>query len=230
MKLLMARGTEFIGKKLSAFLLQRHQHSVILSRHPNHIPKLFDNTIQAISNISLPSDTDYLTGIIKLTGAGNIDKRWSQDSRKERLKNRLQTTEQQIQYFNRAKQKQAIRNCMAVDGCFLKTMLPAFKIGLGGRMADANQWMPWVYYPDYQNIFDNFSHSDSLQGIFNVPPHLVSNAKFTKPLSQQLNRLALPPFLGWLLNIVTGEMAELLIGSQRLMSVRQEKALNIVLI
>ncbi len=232
MKLLVAGGTGFISKKLSAFLLQRHHHSVILSHHPNHIPKLFGNTVQAISNISQPCDSDYFATIINPTGAGIIAKHWSQNRKKERLQSRLQTTEQQLQHINSAKQKQAVRSCiidtglvLAADGSFPKRMLPAVKMRVGECIAAVNQWMSWIHYLDYLNIIGKLFHSDSLQGNFNVtPPHPLCNAKFSQLLSQQLHRLTIFPFPVWLLNIVPGQMAERLIGSPRLMPVRLEKA------
>ncbi len=126
----------------------------------------------------------------------------------------------------------AVRTCiirtglvLAADGGFLKRMLLPFKLGLGGRIADGSQWMPWIHYTDYLAITNKLLESNTLQGIFNATaPHPVTNAEFTRILSQQLHRPAIIPLPAWLLKITLGEMAELLTGGQRAMPARLEKA------
>ena len=111
------------------------------------------------------------------------------------------------------------------DGGFLKRMLLPFKLGLGGPMGDGKQWMSWIHRTDYIAIIEKLLESTTLQGIFNgTAPKPVTNAEFSKTLGQVLNRPAFIPIPALVLKILLGEMAELLLGGQRVLPARIEQA------
>jgi len=129
-------------------------------------------------------------------------------------------------------QKQGVRTCIirtglviGDNGGFLKRMLLPFKLGLGGPMGNGNQWMSWIHRADLIAIIDKLLESDTLQGVFNASsPKPVTNNEFTKTLAQVLNRPAFIPIPAFVLKILLGEMSALLIGGQRVIPERLEKA------
>ncbi|GAB2929656.1 TIGR01777 family oxidoreductase [Rheinheimera gaetbuli] len=114
---------------------------------------------------------------------------------------------------------------LANKGGALKKMLPAFKLGLGGRIGHGEQYMSWVHISDMLNIFDFMLHHPTLSGIFNATaPNPVTNAEFSLTLAQVLKRPALLPMPAVVLQLLLGEMADLLLTGQRVLPANLIKA------
>jgi uncharacterized protein (TIGR01777 family) len=106
-------------------------------------------------------------------------------------------------------------------GILSKILLP-FRLGLGGRLGDGNQWFPWIHLDDAIGIIRHALRDDGVSGPLNlVGPEPVTNREFTTALGEALSRptlLAVPSFA---LRLTLGQMAdELLLTSQRVMPVR----------
>lgn len=100
------------------------------------------------------------------------------------------------------------------DGGALAKMLPAFGLGLGGRLGPGTQWMSWITRHDLVRLLRWLADSDR-SGVFNgVAPGAVRNAEFTRLLGRVLRRPAVLPMPAWALRAMFGEMAGLLLGSQ----------------
>lgn len=103
-------------------------------------------------------------------------------------------------------------------GGFLERMLLPFKLGLGGKIGDGRQWMSWIHIDDHIALTEHLLTSGELKGPFNATaPNPVTNAEFSRTLANCLNRPALLHIPAWLLKLMLGEMAELLLGSQRVL-------------
>jgi len=107
-------------------------------------------------------------------------------------------------------------------GGALGKMLPAFLLGLGGRLGDGCQWMSWI---DVQDMVGGILHilkTDLVQGPVNmVAPKPVTNAEFTRTLATVLSRPAIFPVPGLVIKAALGEMGEaILLGSQRVEAAR----------
>lgn len=99
----------------------------------------------------------------------------------------------------------------------LKRLTPVFRLGLGGRLGNGRQWMPWIHLDDEVGLIDFLMHHETCTGVFNAcAPDAVRNAEFTRVLAGVLGRPALLPAPAWLLNATLGEMSSLLLGGQRL--------------
>ncbi|MEL7087707.1 MAG: DUF1731 domain-containing protein, partial [Planctomycetota bacterium] len=107
-------------------------------------------------------------------------------------------------------------------GGALKKMLPAFKLGLGGRLGGGEQYMSWISIEDHLRIMYRAMFDAKLHGPLNaVSPHPVTNAQFTQTLAKVLRRPAVVPAPGSVLRRVFGEMAdEALLSSQRVEPLR----------
>ena len=113
-------------------------------------------------------------------------------------------------------------------GGFLKKMLPSFLCYVGGPISNGRQYMPWIHIDDMINAimylaFD--THREKLSGIYNfTAPKPVTNKEFSQVLAKTLGRpcaLFVPSFL---LKIMFGEMAQLLLTGQNAIPQRLNQA------
>ncbi len=105
----------------------------------------------------------------------------------------------------------------AGGGALGKMLLP-FKLGLGGRLASGNQWMPWIHLDDLIGLFLHAAAHHEVSGPMNaVAPNPVTNREFTRTLAAALHRPAMFPAPGAMLKLAIGEFAEVLLASQRVM-------------
>lgn len=100
-------------------------------------------------------------------------------------------------------------------GGLQKMMLP-FKLGIGGKVGDGRQWMPWIHLEDAVGLIEFAISSSKLRGPVNATaPHPVTNAEFTRALASALHRPAILPVPKFALHLLYGEMAEIIYASQR---------------
>jgi uncharacterized protein len=106
---------------------------------------------------------------------------------------------------------------LSPKGGALGKMLTPFKMGVGGRIGDGQQWMSWIDVEDMVGAIHHVLKSDLLQGPVNmVAPKPVTNEEFTKTLASVLSRPAIFPVPAFVVRLAFGEMGEtVLLGSQR---------------
>ncbi len=110
-------------------------------------------------------------------------------------------------------------------GGILAPMLLPFKLGLGGRLGDGRQWMSWIHLDDHVRITARLLQDATLASPFNAAaPAPVTNAEFTATLARLLHRPAWMPMPAWALKLMLGEMAEILLASQRVVPKRLTEA------
>ena len=107
------------------------------------------------------------------------------------------------------------------DGGLLKRMLLPFRMGLGGRLGNGQQWISWIHLQDWLAIAQLLIEDPNLQGAYNATaPSPVSNQEFSATLASVLNRPMLMPLPEALLKVILGEMAALVLGSQKVLPQR----------
>jgi uncharacterized protein (TIGR01777 family) len=106
----------------------------------------------------------------------------------------------------------------AESGGMMGPMKPAFKLGVGGKLGDGDQWWSWVTLDDVVRAFAYAVDTPELSGPYNVAaPNPVTNAQFTKSLGHALHRPTILPAPKFALKAIAGEMAdEMLLTSQRI--------------
>jgi len=105
---------------------------------------------------------------------------------------------------------------LAEGGGLLQRMLLPFRLGLGGRLGNGQQWMSWIHRQDWIAIAQTMIADSSMQGAYNATaPNPVTNSEFTRTLAQCLKRPALLTVPASLLKTLLGEMSGLVLGSQR---------------
>jgi uncharacterized protein len=111
------------------------------------------------------------------------------------------------------------------DGGALEKMLPAFRLGLGGRIGNGQQWTSWIHVDDLVRLIIFAIHRQDLRGPLNaVAPHPVRNAEFATCLGKVLHRPALLPVPGFALRLAFGEMSDILLCGQRAIPAASERA------
>jgi hypothetical protein len=102
------------------------------------------------------------------------------------------------------------------DGGALPKMLPPFRLGLGGRLSSGQQWMSWIHVDDVIGLIRFALENSAVRGALNATAlQPVTNAEFTRELAAALHRPAVFPVPGLALKLLFGEMAEVILGSQR---------------
>jgi uncharacterized protein len=103
----------------------------------------------------------------------------------------------------------------------LARMLPIFRSFAGGKLGSGTQYMSWIHLQDVVALFEYMRTHASLSGVFNLTaPNPVTNADFTKALGKAVQRPAIVPVPSFALRTLYGEMADILLGGQRVMPQR----------
>ncbi|MEO8126197.1 MAG: TIGR01777 family oxidoreductase [Bryobacteraceae bacterium] len=111
------------------------------------------------------------------------------------------------------------------EGGALAQMLPAFKMGAGGRLGSGRQWMSWIHADDLIELFIFAIMRDNVAGAVNgVSPNPVRNADFTAALARVLHRPAIFAVPRLALKVLFGEMGGIVLGSQKILPKAAEGA------
>jgi hypothetical protein len=111
-------------------------------------------------------------------------------------------------------------------GGLLGPLKPLFRLGLGGRLGNGRQYMPWISLRDEVSAIRFAIEEETLAGPVNLSgPDPVRNTEFTRTLGRVLHRPAPWRVPGSALKVVLGEAAdEMALVSQRAVPGVLEKA------
>lgn len=113
---------------------------------------------------------------------------------------------------------------LGLEGGALAKMVPVFRLGGGGPLGDGRQWMSWIHGADLVRLLILPIETASIQGTLNgTAPAPVRNKDFTAQLGKALSRPAFFPAPAFGLKLVLGEMASVLLESQRVLPERTQK-------
>lgn len=115
---------------------------------------------------------------------------------------------------------------MAPSGGMLSRLKPLFLLGLGARLGNGRQYLPWISLEDQVRALLFAITHDELSGPVNFTgPAPVTNAEFTTALGRTVNRPTPLMVPGFALRTVLGEFAdEGLLGGQRAIPAALERA------
>jgi uncharacterized protein (TIGR01777 family) len=111
------------------------------------------------------------------------------------------------------------------QGGMLKELLTPFKLGVGGPLAGGKQYVAWVHIDDEVRILLWALGSENVSGVVNASsPNPVTNKEFSKALGRAVNRPAIAPVPGFVLDAKFGkEFGQVLRGGQRVIPKRTEE-------
>ena len=105
---------------------------------------------------------------------------------------------------------------LAENGGALKKMVPPFKMFAGGPLGSGQQYMPWIHIEDEIALIRFLIENENARGPFNATaPDPVTMAEFARALGTVLNRPAWARLPASVLSLLVGEMADMLLASQR---------------
>lgn len=120
-----------------------------------------------------------------------------------------------------------LRTGLVLDpsGGLLGKMLLPFRLGMGARLGNGNQWMSWIALDDYIAAVLLLLENRQASGAFNMTaPQPVTNQQFTQTLARVLHRPALLAAPSRLLKLALGERAPMLLGGQRVLPARLQES------
>lgn len=112
-------------------------------------------------------------------------------------------------------------------GGTLRLLRPLFAAGLGGRVGDGQQWLPWIGIDDLVDIYHRGLWDTGLSGPVNaVAPQPVRNADYTRTLGRVLHRPTVLPVPALGPRVLLGDQGarELACASQRVLPARLRDA------
>lgn len=114
---------------------------------------------------------------------------------------------------------------LSPSGGLLSRLRPIFSLGLGARLGNGRQYMPWISLEDEVRAL-LFVMSHDVSGPVNLTgPAPVTNAEFTAALGRAVNRPTPLPLPAFVLRRVIGEFAdEGLLAGQRAIPAALERA------
>lgn len=102
------------------------------------------------------------------------------------------------------------------NGGALAKMLPAFRLGLGGPVGSGKQWFPWVHREDVCRALEFAAQTPQIRGPINIcGPMPITNAAFAQALGRALKRPAVLPLPAFVLRLLFGQAASVVLASQR---------------
>jgi uncharacterized protein (TIGR01777 family) len=102
------------------------------------------------------------------------------------------------------------------NGGALEKMLPPFRLGVGGPVAGGRQFISWIHRDDVVGMIVAALQDERWSGAVNATaPEPLSNRDFSRALGRALHRPALLPVPGIALQLLYGEMAEIVTEGAR---------------
>jgi uncharacterized protein (TIGR01777 family) len=110
-------------------------------------------------------------------------------------------------------------------GGMLKELLTPFKLGVGGPLAGGKQYVAWIDIEDEIGILLWALDDENVSGVVNATsPNPVTNKEFSKALGRAVNRPAIAPVPGFVLDAKFGrEFGQVLRGGQRVIPKRTQE-------
>lgn len=106
-------------------------------------------------------------------------------------------------------------------GGALAKMLPPFLLGIGGPVAGGQQYMAWVHVEDLVGLYLAALDDERWSGAINATaPEPASNRAVSKALGRALHRPAIAPVPGLAVQLLYGQMAEIVTTGQRVVPQR----------
>ncbi|WP_294961390.1 TIGR01777 family oxidoreductase [Sulfurimonas sp.] len=103
----------------------------------------------------------------------------------------------------------------AKEGGAMQKMLPAFKMGMGGKVGEGNQIISWIHIDDLVHAFEFIVKTPELNGPINfTTKHTLSNIEQTKILGKVLSRPTFLPLPAFLVKMIFGEGSSVMLDSK----------------
>jgi len=109
---------------------------------------------------------------------------------------------------------------LSTEGGALRELMAPIRRGVGASLGSGRQFMSWIHIDDLCEMMAWSIRQPQVSGALNaVAPNPVTNEVFTRALAAHLKKpIWIPPVPGFVLRIVLGEMADLVLYGNRISS------------
>lgn len=106
---------------------------------------------------------------------------------------------------------------LGAKGGMLHQILPLYRLGLGGRIGDGNQYLSWIGIDDAISALYHLLLTEEVRGAVNVvAPHPIKQKEFSSVLAKKLHRMQFCHLSSSLVSLILGDMGkEMLLASTR---------------
>lgn len=105
---------------------------------------------------------------------------------------------------------------LSPEGGALPRMQMPFRFFVGGPLGGGQQWLPWIHFTDEVNALKWLIENENASGAYNLcSPTPVTNAEFSRLLGKRMHRPCWLPVPGFVLRLLLGEMADVLLKGQK---------------
>lgn len=107
---------------------------------------------------------------------------------------------------------------LSPKGGALGKMLPIFNLGFGSAIGSGKQYMPWIHIQDIVRVYVEALFNPNFSGVYNaVSSEHIDNFHFCRSLAKSRHKpFFMPKVPAFVLKLVYGEMAEMLLSGSRI--------------
>ncbi|MCU7555284.1 TIGR01777 family oxidoreductase [Alteromonas sp. ASW11-19] len=114
---------------------------------------------------------------------------------------------------------------LSAEGGALPRMALPFKLGVGGKVGDGSQYLSWIHIDDMVNAIVFLLNDSHARGPFNMTaPQPQTNAAFSQTLASTLHRPNLFFVPAFVMKLIMGEAAEIILTGQQVLPDKLTKA------
>lgn len=115
---------------------------------------------------------------------------------------------------------------LSAQGGALKKLAAPVKFMVGAPLGSGRQIVNWIHVDDVCNIYIKAIEDVSMNGVYNaVAPQPVTNKELTEEIAKVLKRpLWLPPVPGFIVRIIAGEVAQLVLNGGEVSCAKIQRA------
>jgi uncharacterized protein (TIGR01777 family) len=108
---------------------------------------------------------------------------------------------------------------LSEKGGALAEMAKPVRLGVGAPLGTGKQYLSWIHIDDLCAMFIKAVEDEHMQGAYNAVCDWITNEAMTKSIAKVLNKpLLLPPVPGFIMKIIVGEMAMIVVNGSKVSS------------
>lgn len=108
-------------------------------------------------------------------------------------------------------------------GQAFEKLMTVFKLGIGGRLGDGQQWMPWIHVEDLRRAMVFCITSEAAEGAINgTAPEPERNIDLSRKIAKAVNRWVFLPVPGFALKLALGGFGGALLVGQKAIPTKLE--------
>jgi uncharacterized protein len=113
---------------------------------------------------------------------------------------------------------------LSEKGGALAEMAKPIRFGVGAPLGTGKQYLSWIHIDDLCAMFIKATEDEQMHGAYNAVCDWVTNEAITKSIAKVLHRpLLLPPVPGFIMKLIVGEMAVIVVNGSKVSSEKIRK-------